>query len=58
VIGLAVLFVLFAEVLIFLPSVANYRLSWLRDRLAEAHLAALSLDAARSDMVEEGLAGC
>ncbi len=55
VIGLAVLFVLFAEVLIFLPSVANYRLSWLRDRLAEAHLAALSLDAARSDMVEEGL---
>jgi len=43
---LTVLFVMLAEVLIFAPSVARFRLTWLRERLAEAHLAALAVEAA------------
>ena len=39
-------FVMLAEVLIFVPSVANYRVNWLQDRLMAAHLAALAADAA------------
>src|SRR5260221_1394007 len=54
--GLTVLFVMLAEVLIYVPSIANYRLSWLNDRLAAAHTAALVLDAAPSGMVPESLA--
>ncbi|MEJ2624029.1 MAG: HAMP domain-containing sensor histidine kinase [Pseudolabrys sp.] len=45
-----------AEVLIYVPSIANFRLNWLNDRLAAAHTAALVLDAAPSGMVPEGLA--
>ncbi|MET0427207.1 MAG: HAMP domain-containing sensor histidine kinase [Microvirga sp.] len=43
---LTVLFVIVAEVLIYLPSVASYRYNWLNDRLAAARVAALVLDAA------------
>lgn len=53
---LTILFVMMAEVLIYVPSVANFRLTWLRDRLAAAHTAALVLDAAPSGMVPESLA--
>jgi hypothetical protein len=53
---LTVLFVMVAEILIYVPSVANFRLNWLNDRLAAAHTAALVLDAAPSGMVPEGLA--
>jgi len=52
---LTVLFVMIAEVLIYVPSIANRRLTWLRDRLAAAHTAALVLDAAPSGMVPESL---
>ncbi|MDB5599947.1 MAG: sensor signal transduction histidine kinase [Xanthobacteraceae bacterium] len=52
---LTVLFVMIAEVLIFVPSIANFRLNWLNDRLAAAHTAALVLDAAPSGMVPESL---
>jgi signal transduction histidine kinase len=52
---LTVLFVMLAEVLIYVPSVASFRLTWLRDRLAAAHTAALVLDAAPSGMVPESL---
>jgi signal transduction histidine kinase len=45
-----------AEVLIYVPSIANFRLNWLNDRLAAAHTAALVLDAAPSGMVPETLA--
>ena len=34
---LTVLFVMVAEILIYVPSVANFRLNWLSDRLAAAH---------------------
>jgi signal transduction histidine kinase len=53
---LTILFVMVAEVLIYVPSIANFRLNWLNDRLAAAHTAALVLDAAPSGMVPESLA--
>src|SRR5262245_31382423 len=53
---LTILFVMLAEVLIYVPSIANRRLNWLRDRLAAAHTAALVLDAAPRGMVPESLA--
>jgi signal transduction histidine kinase len=53
---LTTLFVMLAEVLIYVPSIANFRLNWLNDRLAAAHTAALVLDAAPSGMVPESLA--
>jgi signal transduction histidine kinase len=49
-------FVMIAEVLIYVPSIANFRIMWLQDRLAAAHTAALVLDAAPSGMVPESLA--
>src|SRR5499433_508253 len=52
---LTILFVMIAEVLIYVPSIANKRLNWLRDRLAAAHTAALVLDAAPRGMVPESL---
>ena len=52
---LTVLFVMVAEVLIYVPSIANFRLNWLNDRLAAAHTAALVLDAAPSGTVPESL---
>ena len=53
---LTVVFVMVAEILIYVPSVANFRLNWLNDRLAAAHTAALVLDAAPRGMVPESLA--
>jgi signal transduction histidine kinase len=42
---LTAVFVLLAEILIFLPSIANYRISWLNDRLTAANVAALAAEA-------------
>jgi len=53
---LTILFVMVAEVLIYVPSIANFRLNWLNDRLAAAHTAALVLDVAPKGMVPESLA--
>lgn len=53
---LTILFVMIAEVLIYVPSIANFRINWLNDRVAAAHTAALVLDAAPSGMVPESLA--
>src|SRR6267378_2454291 len=43
---LTLLFVMIAEVLIYVPSIANFRLSWLNDRLSAAYTAALVLETA------------
>src|SRR5438093_8539653 len=43
---LTVLFVMLAEVLIYVPSIANFRLNWLNDRLSAAYTAALVLETA------------
>lgn len=42
---LTTLFVMLAEILIFVPSVANYRNKWLLDRLMAAQLASLAAEA-------------
>src|ERR1700693_751722 len=39
---LTILFVMIAEVLIYVPSMANFRVNWLKDRLASAHTPALA----------------
>src|SRR6187401_3095014 len=52
---LTIVFVMVAEIMIYVPTVANFRLNWLSDRLAAAHTAALVLDAAPSGMVPESL---
>lgn len=43
---LTIVFVMLAEVLVFAPSVANFRYSWLMDRLEAAQIAALAADVA------------
>src|SRR6266478_4161824 len=48
--------VMIAEVLIYVPAIANFRVNRLNDRLAAANTAALVLDAAPSGMVPESLA--
>src|SRR5579872_2635416 len=53
---LTILFVMIAEVLIYVPSVANFRVVWLKDRLATAYTAALVLDAAPNGVVSDRLA--
>ncbi len=53
---LTIPFVLLAEIFIYVPSIANYRMNRLNDRLAAAHTAALVLDAAPSGMVPDELA--
>ena len=52
---LTVLFVMLAEVLIYVPSIANFRLAWLSDRIAAAHTAALVLDAAPDGLISDDL---
>lgn len=42
---LTICFVLLAEVLIFVPSIARFRVTYLEERLASAHLAVLALEA-------------
>jgi signal transduction histidine kinase len=53
---LTIFFVMLSEVLIFAPSVARFRLSYLQDKIASAHLALLALEATPDNMVSTGLA--
>lgn len=53
---LTILFVMVTEVLVYVPTIANFRLNWLNDRLAAAHTAALVFEAAPSGMVPDALA--
>lgn len=43
---MTILFVMLGEVLIFLPSIANFRIQWLKGRIAQAEIAALAAEAA------------
>src|SRR5260370_8766576 len=49
-------FVMIAEVLIYVPSVANFRLNWLSDRLSAAYTAALVFQTAPSGTVPQTVA--
>lgn len=51
--ALTVVFVLLAETLIFLPSVAKFREDWLLLRLERAQIAALALLASEADLAED-----
>lgn len=53
---LTVIFVMVSEVLIFLPSVARFRLEYLETRLDAAHLATFALAATPNNMVSQDLA--
>ncbi len=53
---LTLLFVMIAEVLIYVPSIANYRLNWLNDRLSDAYTAALVFETAPNGIVPETVA--
>jgi signal transduction histidine kinase len=50
---LTIAFVMLAEILIFVPSVANFRITWLSDRLTAARLAALATQAAGEGTVPD-----
>ncbi|MEM7620533.1 MAG: HAMP domain-containing sensor histidine kinase [Pseudomonadota bacterium] len=52
---MTIVFVMIAEVLIFLPSVANFRKNWLMARLNAAQIAALAVEAAPDNKVPEML---
>lgn len=52
---LTVLFVMLSEVLIFVPSIANFRKSWLEQTLGGAQIAALALEATPDNMVSPAL---
>jgi signal transduction histidine kinase len=52
---LTILFVMVGEVLIYVPSIANFRRNWLADRLNAAQTAALALEAAPDNMVPKAL---
>jgi signal transduction histidine kinase len=48
-------FVMLAEVLIFVPSIANFRYNWLMDRLQAAQIASLAAEAAPNGKLPEML---
>ncbi len=52
---LTVIFVMLAEILIFLPSIGNYRKNWIDERMSAAQIAALAVEAAPDNKVPEKL---
>ncbi len=54
---LTIVFVMIAEVLIFTPSVARFRDVWIKDKLADGHLAALALAGAPEGVLDERVKG-
>lgn len=55
VLALTIVFVMLGEVLIFLPSIANFRLQWLKGRVAQAEIAALAAEAAPDRLLSNDL---
>lgn len=53
---LTIAIVMLAEVLIYVPSIARFRVSWLEDRLEAAQIAVLALEARPDRMVDRELA--
>ena len=52
---LTIIFVMLGEVLIFLPSISNFRLQWLKTRVAQAEIAALATDVAPDQVLDTSL---
>jgi len=55
VLALTIVFVMLGEVLIFLPSIANFRIQWLKGRVAQAEIAALAAEAAPDQILSSDL---
>ncbi len=55
--ALTVVVVLIVEVLIFLPSAANFQTGWMMERVERAQTASLAVEASPTFMVSEDLAG-
>jgi signal transduction histidine kinase len=55
VLALTIVFVLLGEVLIFLPSIANFRIQWMKARIAQAEIAALAVEASPGADLNEAL---
>ncbi len=55
VLTLAIVFVMIGEILIFLPSLANYRVTWLKGRIELAEVAALAVEAAPDNQISADL---
>jgi signal transduction histidine kinase len=55
VLALTIIFVMLGEVLIFLPSIANFRIQWLKGRIAQAEIAALAAEAAPNQILSKDL---
>jgi signal transduction histidine kinase len=55
VLALTIVFVMLGEVLIFLPSIANFRIQWLKGRVAQAEIAALAAEAAPDQILSTDL---
>ena len=55
VLWLVVIFVMLGEILIFMPSIANFRITWLKNRIALAEIAALAVEAAPDQMLSADL---
>ena len=55
VLALTIVFVMLGEVLIFLPSIANFRIQWLKGRVAQAEIAALAAEAAPDRILSSDL---
>ena len=53
--ALTVAFVMLAEVLVFVPSISRFRLDYLQERIAKAHLAILALEATPDHMIDQRL---
>ncbi|PCJ70401.1 MAG: histidine kinase [Rhodobiaceae bacterium] len=52
---LTILFVMLAEILIFVPSLSNFRDTWIQQRLARAQIATLALEVAPDNIVSTRL---
>lgn len=52
---LTIFFVLLAEVFIYIPSVINFRKTWLEERMVAANIAILAIEAAPDHMISEML---
>jgi signal transduction histidine kinase len=52
---LTIFFVMVSEVLIFVPSVARFRMTYFEDRLAAGHIATVALQASATGELEPGL---
>ncbi len=55
VLGLTILFVMIGELLIFLPSIANFRIQLMKARIAQSEIAAMAVEAAPDMLLGEGL---